>query len=365
MTGSLADVLPSVAAGLGLPGAVDVLGAGPADRAVVLLVDGLGLRLLEDYAGEAPALAAMLPAGRELRTTFPSTTATAMASLGTGLPPGAHGIMGTAFWLPEDEQVLQPLGWRDTPHPLAVQPEPTMLERLAAHGVRVTTVSPSAYRSSGLTRAALRGGDYVGADDDAARTAAVAAALAGDGPALVYAYAGDLDRAGHVHGVDSDEWRAALRWADAVVASLQSVLPPGAVLHVTADHGMVDCPDSSRLDLDALPGLRDGVAVLAGEPRARHVYVEAGRAGAVLGRWREALADRALVVGRDEAVEAGWFGEVDPMLAGRIGDVVAVATGDARLCSDATDRLVSSLRGQHGALTDVEVAVPLLSFRAG
>ncbi len=365
MTGSIADVLPSVAAGLGVPGATDVLGLGGSHRVVVLLVDGLGLRLLEAYADEAPAMAALLPRARELRTTFPSTTATAMASLGTGLPPGAHGIVGTAFWLPEDERVLQPLGWRDSPHPLAVQPEPTVLERAAAHGVRVTTVSPSAYRMSGLTRAALRGGDYVAADDDAARAAAVGAALAGDAPALVYAYAGDLDRAGHIFGVDSEEWRAALRWADAVVASLQAVLPTGAVLHVTADHGMVDCPDSARLDLDALPGLRDGVAVLAGEPRARHVYAEARRAGAVLERWRDALGEHAVVVGRDEAVEAGWFGPVDPMLAGRIGDVVAVALDDAKLVSDATDSLVSSLRGQHGALTDVEVAVPLLTARAG
>ena len=93
--GALADVLPSVAAGFGVPACRDTLGLGAADRVVVLLVDGLGQRLLESHAALAPTLAALAADAVPLRTTFPSTTATALASFGTGLPPGAHGLVGT------------------------------------------------------------------------------------------------------------------------------------------------------------------------------------------------------------------------------------------------------------------------------
>ena len=363
--GGLADLMPAVAAGFGVPGARDVLGLPRADRVVVVLVDGLGARLVDAHAELAPTMAAMAArAHGALRTTFPSTTATALGSFGTGLPPGGHGLMGTAFLLPETDAVLQPLGWRDEPHPLAVQPEPTVLERLEASGVAVSTVSAAAYATSGLTRAVLRGGRYLGADDDAARLAALREALAPD-RAVVYLYIGELDRTGHIHGVDSEEWRGVLGAVDALMAAVVDIAPAGTAVHVTADHGMLDVPDAARVDLDGRPDLAAGVHVLAGEPRARHVYAEPGRAAAVLGRWRDELGDAALVVGRDEAEASGWFGEVDPELAARIGDVVAVPRDGRTLVSARTDSLVSSLRGQHGGLDDVEVAIPLLTAVAG
>jgi len=69
------------------------------------------------------------------------------------------------------------------------------------------------------------------------------------------------------------------------------------------------------------------------------------------------------VMSRDQAVAEGLFGVVDPGLADRIGDVLAVATGSAVLASSSIDSLSSSLRGQHGALTEAEMAIPLLAWR--
>lgn len=366
-SGTLSDLLPSVAAGLGVPGFRDVLGLGDADRAVVLLVDGLGARQLAANPSAAPTLHELAAGSGVLASGFPTTTPAGLASLGTGLPPGGHGLVGAAFRVPETGRVLWPLGWQDEPNPVATQPEPTVLERAGAAGVAVTSVAPRAFAHSGLTRAALRGADYRGADSLGERVGEVAAALAraaGEGRrALVYAYWGDLDRTGHVHGVDSDHWRAELAHVDLLVAQLAEVLPAGSVLHVTADHGMVDCPEGARVDLDAVPALRDGVAVLAGEPRARHIYARPGAQDDVLAAWREVLGDRALVVGRAEAIAAGWFGDVEPAYGERIGDVLAVAVGDTALASAATDSVVSSLRGQHGALTADEMQVPLVTVR--
>jgi hypothetical protein len=129
---------------------------------------------------------------------------------------------------------------------------------------------------------------------------------------------------------------------------------------VTADHGMLDVPADTRLDLDADPDLLAGVRVLAGEPRARYVHAVPGAADDVLDRWRAVLGDRAWVTGRDEAVASGIFGPVDDALAPRIGDVVALARGSWAFTATEREPGPSRLAAYHGSLTPTELAIPLL-----
>lgn len=360
----LGDLLAAAADVLGVPG---FTGRGgwlaarlPGVRhIVVLLVDALGSDQLAGHAQHAPALSGLLELG-PLAAPFPSTTCVSLTSLGTGLPPGMHGIVGSAFRL-EDGAVLTPLTWGTDPNPIATQPEPTVLERAAAAGVVTTTAAPALHRDSGLTRAAMRGGLFPGADTAEARVrvcaGAIASARASGRASLSYVYWPDLDKVGHVHGVDSPAYRAALRVVDRLVADLAVLAGPDVALLVTADHGMVDVPDDRRLDLEDRPALRRGVQTILGEPRARHVYTEPGAAAAVARTWASELGQRAQVLRRAEVAEL--LGPVDDWHAERIGDVVAIATEDWGLVSTRIDRIVSGLRGQHGGLTDAEVLVPL------
>jgi hypothetical protein len=127
---------------------------------------------------------------------------------------------------------------------------------------------------------------------------------------------------------------------------------------------MVDVAPQDRVDADTVPGLRDGVALLGGEPRARHVYTVPGAAPDVLAAWREVLGHRAWVVSRDEAIAEGWFGPVDPRLAPRIGDVVAAPAGPFAVVATKTDPRQAALIGMHGSLTPADQLVPLLTLSA-
>ena len=361
-TGTLADVLPAVARLLGVSAYSDALdlasldGSADAPEAVtVLLIDGLGWWPWQHAIDSTPILADM--ARRRLSTSVPSTTPTALASLGTGLPPGAHGIVGAAFWLPEDDSLLHPLSWADGPHPIATQPEPTVFERVVAAGVPVTSIGASAYAESGLTRAVLRGGEYAGSDtvDD------IVNAIAGHCSGLTYAYLPDLDRTGHVHGVHSAQWHQGLVAVDEMVARVLDRLGENHLLVVTADHGMVDCPVSARVSVEGLPDF-DRVETVAGEPRLRHVYCRPGGAERLRQSWQDALGDRAYVLTRDEFVGLGLLGPVDSDYAGRIGDIVVLARGDTVLTSE-VDPIVSGLVGQHGSVTEAEMDIPLLLAR--
>jgi len=139
-------------------------------------------------------------------------------------------------------------------------------------------------------------------------------------------------------------------------------VPQGTVLHITADHGMVDVAPHDRIDVDEIPELRAGVALLGGEPRARHVYAETGAAPDVLAAWREVLGARAWVASREEAVSAGWFGEVAEQMADRIGDVVAAPAGPWAMVATRTEPRESALIGMHGSLTTADQLVPQLVF---
>ncbi|GAA1867817.1 alkaline phosphatase family protein [Pseudonocardia ailaonensis] len=364
---SLAEVFPAVLAALGVPGPPPAITLPPVRAAAVLLIDGLGADLLAAHAIDAPFLTSMA-GGDPLTVGFPSSTSISVTSLGTGLPPGAHGVVGISFRAAPDT-LLDSLHWtgpgfpnavdlRESVPPEQLQAAPTALERAAAAGVKVTSVGPSAFRGSGLTRAALRGGRYQGVLGMGDLAAGIVAALDTDGPALCYGYHADLDALGHVQGPGSTAWRFQLRMIDRLVSTIAEQLAPGSLLAVTGDHGMVTM--TRRYDADEIPELKLGVDLLGGDPRARHVYTRPGAEAEVLAAWREMLRDDAWVLPRDQAIAEGWFGPVVPALIPRIGDVVAAARGTAGIIRSVAEPTLSTLPGQHGSLTPAEQLVPLL-----
>jgi hypothetical protein len=371
---SVAEVLTSAAGSLGVEGFANTLGLPAASRVCVVLADGLGRNLLKQKSAHTPFLRSVMQAGQVevpvwLDSTFPSTTAAALASFGTGLPPGQHGMVGYDVLDPAQDKVVNMLGnWDANVDPLAWQPHPTVFER-AAGSVTVTTVSLPQFGDSPMTRAALRGGNFVSAVTAHARTAAAAEAMAAPGPALMYFYVNELDKAGHRYGCQSEQWENQLEELDATVKRLNSSLPAGTTILITADHGMLDVPEQQRIDYAADPALIEGVRHTAGEPRMVHLYLDhpadAGARERLLAAWRARFGDRIWAFSREDAIAAGLFGALRPAVGPRIGDVLiaardALALYDTRRVRPAAMEVV----GQHGSLTKAEREVPLLCFAA-
>src|SRR5260221_622881 len=193
------------------------------------------------------------------------------------------------------------LRWDQRVDPVAWQPGSTIFERAAEAGVSAFRVAHSSLERTGLSVAAMRGAHNLGADTFGALVGEAAAALRRSDRALAMVYHGELDATGHVFGSGSDAWRYHLGHVDKLAEQLSAAVPPGTALHVTADHGMVDGPPQDRVDADAVPGLRAGVALLGGEPRATPVYARPGAAADVLAAWRGILGHRGGVASRDEA----------------------------------------------------------------
>ncbi|MEV7462341.1 alkaline phosphatase family protein [Streptomyces rubiginosohelvolus] len=372
-SGSLADLLPTLAAGLEVPGFTAAIPElTPADRNCVFLIDGLGWEQIKAHPDEAPFLHSLLPTsrggtGRPLTAGFPSTTATSLASVGTGLPPGEHGLPGYTARNPQTGELMNQLRWKPWTEPKAWQPYPTVFQLADAVGVHTAQVSAPMFEQTPLTKIALSGGSFLGRLSGEDRMDVAAQRLAAGDRSLVYTYYSEVDGKGHRFGTDSDAWRGQLMYVDGLARRLAEQLPPRSALYITADHGMIDIPfdEQSRIDFDEDWELRAGVALLGGEGRARHVYAVPGAQADVLAVWREVLGEQFWIASRDEAIAAGWFGPtVDERVYGRIGDVVAAAHDDVIITASVNEPHESAMAGVHGSLTPVEQLVPLLEVRS-
>ncbi|ALG85006.1 alkaline phosphatase family protein [Gordonia phthalatica] len=376
MRPTLADVLPSVA--LALDGqAENPLGVHPARDVVVLLIDGLGAELLSRHADVAPTLAAHVVT--TLQAGFPATTATSIASLAIGAPCATHGIIGYSFALRSGDGLenFNALRWRtgnaegpdarDAVVPEDLQTVTSTVAQLAGSGIDIHFVVPGYQVRSGLTRAAFGVSGHLHAAEDlaAVRDGILEVARHDNGTGrFAYAYYPKLDAVGHFRGPESPHWLHVLETVDAAVADLFADLPDTCTLLITGDHGMVGAEE--RIDLDAEPLLHEGVRLISGEARVRHVYADHADAVAdVAGNWGTVLGRHAQVVTREQALDEHWFGVTPPIetIAARIGDVLAVAQGTSVLTCPGNEPMESTLIGHHGAWTDDEQLVPLISNR--
>ncbi|WP_127501563.1 nucleotide pyrophosphatase/phosphodiesterase family protein [Actinoplanes solisilvae] len=363
--GSLADVLPSVSAVLGVPGAPDVLGLRDqldgVDRVAVLLVDGLGAHQLPMVTAHAPIVGEL--ASRTLTSGFPSTTPVSLVTLGTGATPGEHGVLGFTVRRP-DGRVLNHIQWKHDPDPALWQPVPTCFQVAAAAGVASTVVSKPEFEGSGLTVSAYRGAGYLAAGGSSDSLADRMLSALAAGPGLVYGYFADLDNYGHGHGVGSAAWGDAAREVGWLLDRLVHGLPPRSALLVTADHGQINIPAAARFDMADIPALGEGIVGVTGEPRVRYLYTVPGALDDVVATWRGVFGASAWVLTRDEAIDGGWFGPVPADHRDRIGEVTVICQGRAiALAGGWEPPTVGRLIAYHASVTAAEMEIPLLVAR--
>lgn len=324
-------------------------------RAVVLLVlDGLGWEALQAHAEIMPNLAAM--AGGPITTVVPSTTAAALTSITTGLPPSVHGVVG--FRIALDGDVLNVLSFqlaksKRPPDPFTVQRHAPFLGRPAV------VVSGAAFRDSGFTRAHMRDARYVGYRAESTLVEHLRTLGRGDDP-FVYAYYPGIDEVAHAYGLHDRYYPAELRAADRLVGDVLAALPDDVALVVTADHGQ------SHIGRDGwrtLGDVGDLVAFSSGDARFRYLHATRGGAAELVEAARDTFGPEAWVLSRGELLDEGWLGpDPSPAARRRVGDVVLAAHDGIGFVDPALPR-EAHLVAAHGSLTRAEMRVPLVAGR--
>lgn len=359
----LAQLSNSIFASLGVHGLTDELSLGesPSGRECFVLIDGMGQDALDKYSSHFPIFSQFINRP-SLSSYFPSTTAVSLSSIGTGVLPGVHGMLGYTVRVPrsgEPGRLLNSLKWDERVDPVMWQSTKTLFERAAEQGINVTHVAAKRYEGTGFTQAALRGATYLGANQIADIADGAARSLKNT-PSYAYVYINHLDAAGHDEGVGSEKWFAACLSIEELLKTLLAKLPRGTRIWVTSDHGMINVEE--KFVIGQGNSLMDNVTLLGGEPRARHIYVREGSDADTAEQWRKVLGDRADIYTRTEAITAGLFG-VDVSLDSneRMGDVIAIAKGGTILIDPTRIPQESSMVGHHGGLEIAETAIPLFT----
>lgn len=385
--GSLLNLMASLEAALGLPAgpyapagllAGDPLAAGR--NLVLLVIDGLGDDLLARLAPAGDLAAARR--GR-LTSVFPSTTASAIPTFLTGLPPAAHGLTGWHMWFAEIERILAvlPLTPRGAPPDgwlpgLATLPPrlfaPVSLSRRLAG--RAWTVAPQEIVESPFNRYHSEGARRLGYQGTAGFFAAIEAAVAeaeasptAAGPRFIHAYYPALDSL--MHDVGTGDPRVALRllrFEAEFAACRRRLAGSGTTFVVTADHGFIDAPPERLIELDQHPQLAAMLTrPLCGERRVAYAYVEAGRREDFAAYVRQVLGHACEIHRGADFIAAGWFGPgpQHPRLASRVGDFVLLMKDDWTIKDWQPDEKRHRQLGVHGGASAQEMHVPLILFR--
>jgi len=323
-----------------------------ADQVVLLIIDGLGWNQLAERTALAPTLAGATSVA--ITSVAPTTTASGLTSIATGVPPGEHGIVG--YKIREAGETLNVLRWGSEHGDARQRIVPADMQPVAAFGGRSPVVITKAeFAQSGFTAAHLANTQFRGYGAISTMVYEVVRAIS-EGERFVYAYYDGLDRVGHERG-HGPEFDAEYVFVDQLIRGLRDQLPNDVALAVTADHGQVDCRDAT-VPLHA--AVMSHLQATSGEARFLWLHARPGLAGQLLERAREHHGDDAWVVPVAQVVDEGWFGpRLTPAAAERLGDVALVSRAAAAFVEP--DANPSILIGRHGSLTADELWVPLLS----
>jgi hypothetical protein len=312
---------------------------------VLVLFDGLGVAQLEHPSAQPfrDSMAGTLQAG------FPSTTSVSLATIATGLPPSQHGQVAHLTWYPDLQEVVNTLKWvtingEHVPYDYAsLLPAPNLWERLRDSGVEPVTVQPGDFSGSALTRALYRGARFEGVWDPF-ELADATIALAAEPRRLVFTYVPFVDVAGHVTGQGSDEFDVAIRTAAIIWERLLSALPTGVALLGTADHGLIDIAEGSKL-LVREPEYRS--VRFAGDPRGVHLWGDAELIASLTRQTGGTLIDPIPMIGPDPTTVS----------LSHLGDRLLLAPRGKAIIPRGFDK---RLHCYHGGLTPEEIDIPLL-----
>ncbi|MDP9387593.1 MAG: alkaline phosphatase family protein [Actinomycetota bacterium] len=329
-----------------------------ARQVVLLVLDGLGWEQLVERRGMAPVLAGM--DGGPITSVAPTTTATALTSITTGLPPAAHGVVGYRVRI-DGNAVLNVLRWTTAAGDARQLVPPDRFQtRPVFAGTKPPVVTRAEFGATGFTAAHLAGARFHGWRLPSSLAVELRHLLRA-GERFVYAYYDGIDKAAHAHGF-GEHYDAELAATDGLVGDVVDALPPGAALVVTSDHGQVQVGDAAE-GLDA--ELMGDVDLLSGEGRFRWLHARPGTADRLADAARRRYGDVAWVVTRREVVDGGWLGApVAPGAEDRLGDVALVPFAPLAFL-DPADTGESRLVCRHGSLTSAEALVPLLVHRGG
>ncbi len=376
--GSIANLAATLSLSMGarLPVAGPLRGIAPQaigrfQNVVLLIIDGLGWHFLHTKATRSFLFQHIHQC---LTSVFPSTTATAITSLATGLTPQQHAITGWFMYLRNIDSVTAILPFKSR----LGQEFPDQPDYDPGHHYRFASMLGAMPRRKYVVNDAriVDSAYSLATSGDAARLpyhslagmmhSIVTVTRSSAESKYIYAYWPEFDAICHANGAASAEACRHFEDIDGrFEAMTQELAGSDTLILVTADHGFLDTEPGHVLYLEAHPELQRMLRLpLCGEPRAAYCYLQPGCEQAFKDYVAAHLAEMCACFSRAELLDLGLFGcgAVHPDFHDRVGDYVLLARENWVIKDTVAGEKSFAQIGVHGGLSRAEMQVPLIAI---
>lgn len=335
---------------------------------VLLVIDGLGYQYLKKYA---PSSFFGRNIKQKLTSVFPSTTASALTTLETGVAPQQHSITGWFTYLKELGVVAKILPFYprcggSTFAETKIEREAIFTEARISDKTNRTSavVYPEDIIDGKVNKKDKTMFAYTSFDD---MLQIVSKRIRNEKTQhFIYAYWSEFDSICHKHGIKSSEAFNHFTFLDKKLETFSASLKGSdTALIITADHGLIDTNQEKVMVIDYFPQLQNTLTLpLCGESRVSYAYIKPSKYKLFENIIATKFNDVCWLYRSEDLIEQNWFGlfQPNPKLYDRVGDYVLLMKDNYIM----KDFLLGEERkfntGNHGGVSSLEMFVPLIFF---
>ncbi|PID28481.1 MAG: hypothetical protein CSB55_04825 [Candidatus Cloacimonadota bacterium] len=334
---------------------------------ILFVIDGLGFHYLQKH-GKNSFLADKL--SRKITSVFPSTTASAITTYVSGLPPEKHGLTGWFMYLKELGSVALTLpfcpryNWEPySKYGVKIEDVYDFTNVASQIKRKSYAVVAEKLRVSDYTRFLAKSAESLGYEnlDDYFKLTQQALSD-NEKPKFIYSYWSLLDKLCHINGTDHEEVHKHFNDIDRGFEKFFGSMPEDTVCFISADHGLLDCREESKMHIAEFPEIRDTLVLpLCGEARHPYCYVNPGDTEKFHSLAKDKLGDICEVVSAEDMIEQKFFGFGHPAdkFRRRIGHFNLLMKEDYALFDNVLGESPVRFPGLHGGTSKEEMEVPL------
>jgi len=341
---------------------------GHAENYILVLVDGLGVDLLQKLPEKAFLRTHMIG---QIQSVFLSTTATALSALATGQWPCAHGVPGWWTYLEESDisVITLPFKERTTERPLE-EFGISMEDLFPIHSIwprlkyDTQSVLPAEIVGSTYSRYALGETTSTGyVNLSGAIQTVLERILYASRSSFIYLYLPQLDELMHEKGTNHKDVRKFLITLSKTLGNLIEVLPKQTRIVISADHGMINVPYEHQLIIFENDSLRPHLRCPpTGEPAVPIFHVCEGHEETFAAEFTSRFGDHfALLIPEEiERLHLLGPGPLSQVMKRRLGTFVGISPHPATFRIQTYRGRSFSHIGRHGGLSKAEMYIPLI-----
>ncbi|MFA7676524.1 MAG: alkaline phosphatase family protein [Candidatus Shapirobacteria bacterium] len=336
---------------------------------VLFLIDGLGYEYVQKYGRDSELNKHCLD---KITSVFPSTTASAVTALETGVAPQQHGITGWFMFLKELGVLAKILPFKSRYGGQnftidSIQRKDIFTEKRVVDKIKSSSfmIYPEHIIDGKVNKKSKSLLGYKNLDDlfsQIKKTIKLS-----NKRKYIYAYWDKFDYLCHKNGGASKEVNIHFWQLDKKISSLsKSLKGTNTALIITADHGLIDTIEKSKIILlQDHPELVETLTMpLSGEPRVAYCYVHPQKTQQFENYIKNNLSYCCEVYKSVDLLNKGVFGLFEPNknLIDRIGDYILLMKENYIIKDFLLTEKKECHIGNHGGTSSNEMLVPLIKF---